>query len=768
VGTAGRRRMSEARGLGALRVLGALVPVWLALLWPLTSAPLRAQSDSLRIERLAGLGRVWGEVKYFHPALASAGAIDWDSALAAAVPQVNAARDRGEYRAALGRLLAALSDPLTRIEESGTAEAAPVSGGDGLSVRWTTDSILIVATPDYYNLYSGPSQGALARVFESLDRARALVLDVRTARPTDPYGAAALTSTVAPIERAFLGSDLSRPGTRRRVYYGYDNLLGRGSGQYRSGTLTEGQALLRRDPRSRARPVVVVLNRYAVLPAAAAALQLAGQAQLVYAGDPGLATLAESRTIPVGDGLIARVRVSEPVAADGSSARPRLDLVVPEEAADAAVDSALARLRPFRPQPVNRVRLRATADLRPESSYPAMASPALPYRMLAAFRFWNTIRLFYPYTELLDQPWDATLPVLIRQFEAAEDSVAYALAVVGAARLLHDGHAYVAGGAYGALVGEGYPPIRVRWIERTPVVTALYDAELAARAGVQVGDVVLRVDGEAASDRLERYEGYFSASTAAGLRDKATLAFLNGPVGSSVRLTLRSATGRIREARLERRREDFTTLYHRERSGPVLRFLPGNIGYADLDRLSYDMVDSMFDRFRHTRGIVFDMRGYPNGTLWAIASRLTRGTPVAAVLMTPLPGHPAPAEATARFAQRIDPPAPGTRRYPGRTVLLIDERSQSQAEHTGLYFKAANGTLLVGSATAGADGEIASLSLPGGMTVGFTGQAVTWPDGRQLQRTGLRPDVPVRPTLRGIRAGRDEVLDAAVRALSPR
>jgi hypothetical protein len=33
---------------------------------------------------------------------------------------------------------------------------------------------------------------------------------------------------------------------------------------------------------------------------------------------------------------------------------------------------------------------------------------------------------------------------------------------------------------------------------------------------------------------------------------------------------------------------------------------------------------------------------------------------------------------------------------------------------------------------------------------------------KQLQRVGLVPDVEVRPTIAGIRAGRDEVLERAV------
>ena len=97
--------------------------------------------------------------------------------------------------------------------------------------------------------------------------------------------------------------------------------------------------------------------------------------------------------------------------------------------------------------------------------------------------------------------------------------------------------------------------------------------------------------------------------------------------------------------------------------------------------------------------------------------------------------------------------------------MLIDERTVSQAEHTGLFLKAANGTTWIGSPTAGANGEITSLAVPGGITVGFTGQSVRHPDGRQLQRVGLAPDVEATPTLRGIREGRDEVLDRALEYL---
>ena len=105
-------------------------------------------------------------------------------------------------------------------------------------------------------------------------------------------------------------------------------------------------------------------------------------------------------------------------------------------------------------------------------------------------------------------------------------------------------------------------------------------------------------------------------------------------------------------------------------------------------------------------------------------------------------------------------------RYKGSTVLLIDERAISQAEHTGLFLKAASDITFVGGGTTGANGDVTEFILPGGITVRLTGQNVRFPDGRQLQRIGLVPDIEVRPTVRGFRAGRDEVLEKAIAYLN--
>jgi C-terminal processing protease CtpA/Prc len=222
----------------------------------------------------------------------------------------------------------------------------------------------------------------------------------------------------------------------------------------------------------------------------------------------------------------------------------------------------------------------------------------------------------------------------------------------------------------------------------------------------------------------------------------------------------------VKEVKLARNFEDFTTLYHRERSGDIIKLLPGNIGYADLDRLTIGMIDDMLERFKNTKAIIFDMRGYPNGVFWFLAPRLAEKQGVAAALLeTPIVGSSVTANALESAFQMVQPPPPDAWIYKGKTVMLIDERAASQSEHTGLFLRAANGTVFIGSRTTGVDGEITSLSVPGGIGIGFSGQSARFPDGKQLQRLGLIPDVEIKPTIKGIQQGRDEILDGAIRYL---
>ena len=95
----------------------------------------------------------------------------------------------------------------------------------------------------------------------------------------------------------------------------------------------------------------------------------------------------------------------------------------------------------------------------------------------------------------------------------------------------------------------------------------------------------------------------------------------------------------------------------------------------------------------------------------------------------------------------------------------MDEVTQSSAEYHAMAFRAVPGAVVIGSTTAGADGNVSMVPLPGGLSSYISGIGVFYPDKRGTQRVGIVPDFEVQPTIAGIRAGRDEVLEEAIRQI---
>ncbi|HVK38522.1 MAG TPA: S41 family peptidase, partial [Candidatus Kapabacteria bacterium] len=164
-----------------------------------------------------------------------------------------------------------------------------------------------------------------------------------------------------------------------------------------------------------------------------------------------------------------------------------------------------------------------------------------------------------------------------------------------------------------------------------------------------------------------------------------------------------------------------------------------------------------------------DMRGYPRGTGWELATRLPRRDSINAIFSRPiveavtLSMRDIGIQPSYSFRQLLSPTIDSP--YTGRVVILIDENAQSQSEHLCLALESAHDVTFIGTPTAGANGDVTNVVLPGGITASFSGHDVRHADGRRLQRIGIQPDVRVEPTVRGLASGRDEVLEAAIEFL---
>jgi C-terminal processing protease CtpA/Prc len=403
-----------------------------------------------------------------------------------------------------------------------------------------------------------------------------------------------------------------------------------------------------------------------------------------------------------------------------------------------------------------------------DKPYAEMTFPNVEYRLLALFRFWNVINYFFPYKQLIGDSWQTVLPRYIPKFEANKDAVDYQLTVRELVTEMHDSHGFLRNAdASTEKLGTFAPPVMAGYLEGKSVVTKVLDDKLP----IKVGDVVLAVDGEPIEKRREFLSRYVAASTPQWLTRLVNARLLLGPKDSVMKLKVQAAGGEVRDVELTRSLSLMDPKWRTvmQRSSPVIQVLPSGYGYADLARLQVGEVDKMFETIKDAPAVIFDMRGYPNGTAWSIAPRLTEKKEVIAALFSrPL------LEATGlansdedspsySFAQRI-PERQGDV-YKGKVVVLINEDAISQAEHTCLFFEAATNVTFIGTPTAGANGDVTTMVLPGNLGVSFSGHNVRHADGRQLQRVGIQPTIRVEPTIRGLVEGRDEILDAAVKFL---
>ncbi|WNG56311.1 peptidase S41 [Archangium gephyra] len=721
-----------------------------------SAAEPKPQALPSREERLESLARLWGQVRYRHPALAYKN-IDWDAALVAALPRVEAAKDRAAYAAAVQDMLDALKDPATRIlrpdEQQEGAQKAP-----SVPVRelrsWESKDVLVLdlrAVKDAAVMTT--LRGKPEELRPDIARAKAVIVDLR-ARGLEPNTVWSMSTALGRLLPFLLSEELQVPGQRTVFHSGFrPHSLGGTSGGYATSFLTTAGEELSPKGDGKARPVIFLLDDKSYLDTRALTMKAQGLAQLVTEGRLDDGAVVEQTQVELGAGLTASVRLSE------LGIPMRADAVLPKRARSDK-DETLQKALDLAKKPAKKGKAAREAELpparwQPDRKYEDMLYPGREYRLLALFRAWNVIHFFYPYKHLLTRDWDGTLTTFIPKFEKAKDAAEYALAVAELSTLVQDGHTNLRG--HPELEKRGISgmnaPFEAMEIDGVAVVMNVWDAEAAP--GLVRGHVIDTIDGKPVAERMKALEPYVTASHPVHLRHRLLAKALAGTEGSQATLGVHDASGQTKQVRFTRSIQSL----QKPQKGEPYRMLADNTGYVDLTRLQRSEVADMFEKFKGTRAIIFDMRGYPNGTAWAIAPYLnTRKARHAAVFERNVVSA---AETNGRYKFLQELPKADVPLYRGRTVMLIDERAISQSEHSGLFFEAANGTTFIGSPSAGANGDITDLVLPGGIAMIFTGHDVRHVDGRQLQRVGLRPQVYVRPTLVGIQSGRDEVLDKA-------
>jgi len=310
-------------------------------------------------------------------------------------------------------------------------------------------------------------------------------------------------------------------------------------------------------------------------------------------------------------------------------------------------------------------------------------------------------------------------------------------------------------------VGDCVFDVEFRFVEGEAIVWAL---PFPNDTALEIGDVLTKVDGRTVERLVQEWRPFYAVSNhPTRLRDIGRN-LSTGPCGESF-LQVRRAVG-VKDQKIEiavERTEASGPLisgdFGRDRSGATYQELSESVGYLKLSSIESDDVESIVGNVQGKKGLVIDIRNYPNAFMvYELGGRLiTTSQPFARITQVDLKNPGAFSWTPSLLLE------PSTPNYTGKIAILVDETSQSQAEFTAMALRVGPAAMVVGSTTAGADGNISRITLPGGLLTMISGIGIYYPDKTPTQRVGIVPDIEVKPTIEGIRAGRDEVLEAALR-----
>ena len=259
------------------------------------------------------------------------------------------------------------------------------------------------------------------------------------------------------------------------------------------------------------------------------------------------------------------------------------------------------------------------------------------------------------------------------------------------------------GGGIGAEIGlRSNKPTIIKPLENSP----------AQKAGVKAGEAIVKVNDEASSDwSVEK-----------------VVSKIRGEVGTSVKLTLLSG-GQTREVSVVRQNIV---------SPAVESEIDGEIGILKVNRFGDDTV-SLSRKYasefveKGVKKVILDLRNNPGGTVGAaqgllgiwldnqIAMTERRGSEIVKTLRTtgtPILGNM-------------------------KTVVLINGNSASASEITAGALREYGKATLVGQKSYGKGSVQIVLGLPGGSQMKVTEARWYTPKGKNIDKTGIEPDVKV-------------------------
>jgi Peptidase family S41 len=386
------------------------------------------------------------------------------------------------------------------------------------------------------------------------------------------------------------------------------------------------------------------------------------------------------------------------------------------------------------------------------------------YRLISLYRYWNIIQYFFPYKNLIEENWNDVLSEFIPKFVNASDELDYKLSVLSLITRIHDTHANIWGNDIGLqrYKGARYAPAQVKFIENKAVVTGILTAKSGIPSGLRKGDIIENVNDKTVDKLIDEKLSITPASNyPTQLRDIARdLLRTNDSVLNIVVKRNSSFTPLIIKCYPPRELNIYESYYKKD---TCFKLITPEIAYLYPGTIKNKYLPEIMNAVRKTKGLIIDLRCYPSEFIVFSLGEYLMPNPISFVKFSQT-HYSNPGLFTCGIALKVG--ITNNDYYQGKVVIIVNEITQSQAEYTTMALRVAPEATVIGSTTAGADGNVSEIVLPGGIRTMISGIGVYYPDGKETQRIGIVPDIEVKPTIKGITEDRDELVEKAIELIT--
>lgn len=400
-----------------------------------------------------------------------------------------------------------------------------------------------------------------------------------------------------------------------------------------------------------------------------------------------------------------------------------------------------------------------------EKSYDEMVFPDAGFRLLALFRYWSIINYYSPYRNITEYDWNQVLKNFIPQFVAAENAEQYTLATLRLIATIKDTHANILNNypTLESIKGQYRVPFRADFVEDKLIVSGYRTDSLGIQERIKIGDIIVSINGEKIRKLVKKYLPITPASNyETQLRDlpwnylmksnNDELQFVVKRNGKIIKLNVVTLKGK----------STYTLPGQKEKGAYYL--INNQIGYVNPGKYQNSQLPEMKKMFTKTKGIIVDMREYPSEFMaYTFVNYFKSAKSLFAKFSVVDYSNPG----TFFIADSAyNEPAKNGDLYNGKVIVIVNSDTQSQGEFTTMALQSSSNASVIGSQTAGADGDVSAIVLPGGIFTMISSRGIFYPDNSPTQRIGVKIDVVVKPTIKGIIDGKDELLDKAINILT--